>query len=53
MARRFVACSAIALVDASAVEHVRDQITSAFRAAGLTEPGFVDAEPGDGYGPVR
>jgi galactokinase len=45
--------SAIALVEATAVEHVRDQITSAFREAGLTEPGFVDAEPGDGYGPVR
>jgi galactokinase len=45
--------SAIALVETSAVEHVRDQITSAFRTAGLTEPGFVDAEPGDGYGPVR
>ncbi len=45
--------SAIALVEASAVEHVRDRVTASFAAAGLTEPGFVDAEPGDGYGPVR
>jgi galactokinase len=45
--------SAIALVEASDVEHVRDRITASFAAAGLTEPGFVDAEPGDGYGPVR
>jgi galactokinase len=45
--------SAIALVEADAAELVRARITSAFRAAGLTEPGFVDAEPGDGYGPVR
>jgi galactokinase len=45
--------SAIALVEAGAVDHVRDRITASFAAAGLTEPGFVDAEPGDGYGPVR
>jgi galactokinase len=45
--------SAIALVESYAVDGMRTQITSAFRAAGLTEPGFVDAEPGDGYGPVR
>jgi galactokinase len=45
--------SAIALVETAAVEHVRDRITSAFGAAALTEPAFVDAEPGDGYGPLR
>jgi galactokinase len=45
--------SAIALVDGGSVEHVREEIRSAFRAAGLTEPAFVDAEPGDGYGPAR
>jgi galactokinase len=45
--------SAIALVESASVEHVRGQILSAFRTAGLTEPAFVDAEPGDGYGPVR
>ena len=45
--------SAIALVESGYVDHVRDEILSAFRSAGLTEPAFVDAEPGDGYGPVR
>jgi galactokinase len=45
--------SAIALVETAAVEHVRDRITAAFGAAALTEPAFVDAEPGDGYGPLR
>ena len=45
--------SAIALVEADAADRVRGRITSAFRAAGLAEPGYVDAEPGDGYGPVR
>jgi galactokinase len=45
--------SAIALVEADAVPRTRDTILSAFRDAGLTEPAFVDAEPGDGYGPVR
>ena len=45
--------SAIALVEGDAADRVRGRITSAFRAAGLTEPAYVDAEPGDGYGPVR
>ena len=45
--------SAIALVDSGSVEHVRDEILAAFSAAGLTGPAFVDAEPGDGYGPAR
>jgi len=45
--------SAIALVDAGSVEHVRGEILAAFSAAGLTAPAFVDAEPGAGYGPAR
>jgi len=44
--------SAIALVEADAVDRTRHAITSAFRDAGLTEPDFVDAEPGEGYGPA-
>jgi galactokinase len=44
--------SAIALVEADAVDRTRHAITSAFHDAGLTEPDFVDAEPGDGYGPA-
>ena len=45
--------SAIALVEADRLELVRHDILEAFRSAELTEPGFVDAEPGDGYGPAR
>ncbi len=45
--------SAIALVEVDAADRVRARITSAFRAAGLAEPGFIDAEPSDGYGPQR
>lgn len=44
--------SAIALVDARDVDRVRTEILRAFAAEGLTEPGFVDASPGDGYGPL-
>jgi galactokinase len=45
--------SAIALVELTDLDHVRETILKAFAAAGLTEPGFVDAAPGDGYGPLR
>jgi galactokinase len=44
--------SAIALVEADAAGDTRAQITAAFRSAGLAGPGFVGAEPGDGYGPA-
>jgi galactokinase len=45
--------SAIALVESADVARIRTRILEAFAAAGLTEPGFVDASPGDGYGPLR
>jgi galactokinase len=45
--------SAIALVETRDVDRVREHILQAFAEAGLTEPGFVDAAPGDGYGPLR
>lgn len=45
--------SAIALVELTDLDRVRETILDAFTAAGLTEPGFVDAAPGDGYGPLR
>ena len=44
--------SAIALVESGVADRVRARIMSAFRAAGLAEPGLLDAEPGDGYGPI-
>ena len=44
--------SAIALVAADSLDSTRDAITSAFKQAGLTAPAFLDAEPGDGYGPA-
>ncbi len=45
--------SAIALVETADADRVRERITVAFLDAGLTGPGFVDAEAGDGYGQVR
>jgi galactokinase len=45
--------SAIALVETTDLERIRVRILDAFAAAGLTTPGFVDAQPGNGYGPTR
>ena len=44
--------SAIALVEAASLESTTNAITSAFLEAGLAEPAFIDAAPGDGYGPA-
>jgi len=45
--------SAIALVETTDLERIRARILEAFASAGLTTPGFVDAQPGNGYGPTR
>ena len=45
--------SVIALVDLAESPRVRERIMEAFHDAGFTEPGFVDATPGDGYRPWK
>jgi len=44
--------SAIALVEAGDAARVSAAILEAFTSAGFATPAFVDAVPGDGYGPV-
>ena len=44
--------SAIALVEAGDAARVSAAILEAFTSAGFATPTFVDAVPGDGYGPV-
>jgi galactokinase len=40
--------SAIALVEASSTAEVRSAVLAAFAAAGMAEPGFVEALPSPG-----
>jgi galactokinase len=42
--------SAIALVETDDVPAVRSAVLEAFAAAGMTEPGFIDAVPAAGFG---
>ena len=42
--------SAIALVETRTVPAVRSAVLEAFAAAGMTEPGFLDAVPAAGFG---
>ena len=42
--------SAIALVETVSLPQVRAAVLEAFAAAGMTEPGFLDAVPAAGYG---